>query len=56
MPLGTVPFVILAVVRYHRVARRHPERDAGEIAFRDPIAVPRIVGFPASAVTLLAGA
>ncbi len=52
----TAPFVAAAVLRYYRVARRHPARDAEEIAFRDPLTLGLVVGFIVVAVTRLLGA
>lgn len=53
MTVMTVPFVVAAVARYAWVARRHPHRDAEEIAFRDPVTLVLIVGFLVVAVTRL---
>ena len=52
----TSPFVIAALSRYYVVARRHPHRDAEEVAFRDPVVLALVVGFVALAVTLLGAA
>ncbi|MGE3961616.1 MAG: UbiA family prenyltransferase [Dehalococcoidia bacterium] len=52
----TAPFVLAAVARYYAVARAHPERDAEEIAFRDPVTLMLVVGFVAAAVGRLLSA
>jgi len=41
----TVPFVLLAIGRYWQVARARPDRDADEIAFRDPAVLILIASF-----------
>lgn len=48
----TLPFVVLAVARYWQVARRRPDRDADEIAFRDPIVLALVVSFVIVAVVV----
>ena len=58
-PTGTMlmswPFVPIALVRYWYVAKARPERDADEIAFRDPWVLVTVLGFLVVAVgTLLA--
>jgi decaprenyl-phosphate phosphoribosyltransferase len=51
--LLTAPLVALAVGRYWQVAMRRLERDADEIAFRDPVVLALVVGFLALAVSIL---
>lgn len=46
----TVPFVVLALGRYWQVARAKPDRDADEIAFRDPAVLFLVIGFLVAAV------
>ena len=48
----TLPFVVLAVARYWQVARRRPERDADEIAFRDPVVLALVASFVVVAVVV----
>lgn len=48
----TLPVVVLAVARYWQVARRQPDRDADEIAFRDPIVLALVVSFVILAVVI----
>ncbi|MQC17586.1 MAG: hypothetical protein DWG80_00745 [Chloroflexi bacterium] len=48
----TLPFVVLAVARYWQVARRRPDRDADEIAFRDPVVLALVVSFVVVAVVV----
>ncbi len=50
--LVTLPFVVLALARYWQVARRRPDRDADEIAFRDPAVLALVVSFVVVAVTV----
>ena len=50
--LVTLPFVVLAVARYWQVARRRPDRDADEIAFRDPVVLVLVVSFVVVAVVV----
>ena len=52
--LASAPFVVLALVRYWLVARAHPDRDADEVAFRDPWVLLLVVGFLVTAVSILA--
>lgn len=51
--LATVPLVVAALWRYRTVARARPDRDAEEVAFRDPVVLMLVVGFVALAVALL---
>jgi len=46
----TVPFVLLALGRYWQVARAKPDRDADEIAFRDPAVLILVASFVVLAV------
>ncbi len=48
------PFIPVAIVRYWYVARARPDRDADEIAFRDPWVLLTIVGFLVVAVGVIA--
>lgn len=48
------PFIPVAAIRYWYLARTRPDRDADEIAFRDPWVLLAIVGFLIVAVAVLA--
>jgi len=51
--LFTAPFVPAACARYWFVARARPDRDADEVAFRDPWMLLLVVGFLVAAVSIL---